>query len=123
MYVSLAMVGILYGSFLPLCFAFGAELTFPLQPALVVASMMMVAYGYTFPVSVLSAHIVGEREGDHLLDEDELIEIKRWRSLCVLSMIIPVALIACALHIIAKPIALYSMVASSSNCLFCIKSQ
>ena len=39
-------------------------------------------------------YILSEGQDDHLLDEEELIQVKRWRSMGVFSMMVPAALIA-----------------------------
>ena len=62
----------------------------------------MAADGFTFLLSVSAVQIVAEGQDDHLLDEDELIKVRRWRSVCVFAMLVPSALIAFSLSFFIK---------------------
>ena len=91
---SLITFGVVYGSLVALCFAYGGELTFPLQPALVVGTMTMASEMFAFFQSNLAIYILSEGQDDHLLDENDLTQVRRWRSMLVFSMNVPAALIA-----------------------------
>ena len=57
----------------------------------------MAASGFTFLLSMLAAQILSEHDYDHKLEKGELSKERKWRSICVLAMLIPAALIAFSL--------------------------
>jgi len=83
MFVLFALVGIVEYSYLPLCFSYGAELTFPLEPTLVTGTITMLSFIVAFGFSMLGAFIMKEGKDDEKLPEDELDQIKKMRSIFV----------------------------------------
>ena len=62
----------------------------------------MAANGFSFLLSIIAVEILAPGQNDHLLDEDELTAMKRWRSVCVFAMLVPSALIAFSLSFFIK---------------------
>ena len=60
--------------FIPLCLAFGAELTFPLKPALVQGTFTLAGSAGAFIFSAVGGLITHARKSDELLDEAELLQ-------------------------------------------------
>ena len=65
-------MGIIEYGYIPLCFSYGAELTFPLEPTLVTGTMTLLSYVFAFGFSILGAFMIKEGKDDKLLPEDEL---------------------------------------------------
>ena len=93
--IGVLMVGGFFSTgYVPLCFSYGSELTFPLQPALVNGMLAMAGSVASFLLSLLGAFLNKEREGDDLLEPDELLAARRFRSKSVLAMMTISALVA-----------------------------
>ena len=70
----LMLFGFCYMGFIPLCLAFGAELTFPLKPALVQGTFTLAGSAGAFIFSAVGGLITHARKSDELLDEAELLQ-------------------------------------------------
>ena len=79
----LMLFGFCYMGFIPLCLAFGAELTFPLKPALVQGTFTLAGSGSAFIYSAIGGLIFHSRKSDELLDETELLHTQRVRACTV----------------------------------------
>jgi len=86
-YILFGLLGFSAIGFVPLCFAFGAELTFPLEPTLVTGTMTSFGSIVGGAISLLGALVIKDRASDDDLPEDELIELRRTRSLYVVFLI------------------------------------
>ena len=80
-------LGLFCTAYVPLCISYGAELTFPLSPALVVGTLTLMGSAASFLLSLLGAFIIHEGKEDDLLSEDDLIQVRRWRSKSVISIL------------------------------------
>merc|ERR1712110_1316032 len=69
----------------PLCFSYGAELTFPLQPALVNGMLAMACSASSFLLSILGSFLNKEREGDDKLGPEELLDARKFRGKSVVA--------------------------------------
>ena len=67
-----AVLGSTVVGYMPLCFSYGAELTFPLQPALINGTLTLLGSGAAGVFTVLGAFLVKEGADDDLLTPDEL---------------------------------------------------
>ena len=67
------LLGFFCTAYIPLCLSYGAELTFPLSPALVNGTLTLMGSGASFFLSLLGAFMNHEGNNDHLLGGDELI--------------------------------------------------
>ena len=90
----LEVLGLFGTGYIPLCLSYGAELTFPLAPALVNGTLTMVGSGCSFALSLLGAFMNNEGQDDHLLDDEELMQVRRLRSKNVIAILIVASLIA-----------------------------
>ena len=90
----LTLVGFFCTAYIPICICFGAELTFPLQPALVNGTLGMIASGSGFLLSGLGALLNHEGQYDDLYSPDELIMKRRQRACTVMFMLAITALMA-----------------------------
>ena len=54
---SLEVLGFVGTGYIPLCLSYAAELTFPLEPALVNGAVMLVGSGFSFVLSLLGAYL------------------------------------------------------------------
>ena len=90
----LTLVGFFCTAYIPLCICFGAELTFPLQPALVNGTLGMIASGSGFLLSGLGALLNHEGQYDDLYSPDELIMKRRQRACTVMFMLAITAFMA-----------------------------
>ena len=61
--------------YVPLSITYGAELTFPLQPALVNGTLIMCGSISSFVHSLVGTWMFTEGENDHLLSPEDLIEV------------------------------------------------
>ena len=96
------LLGFNWMAFLPLIILFGAELTFPLQPALVSSTLMLIGFPPAFLFSLLGAYITRERKSDELLSDAELHQEKIFRSCTVISMVTITSLIAFGISFFIK---------------------
>ena len=80
-------LGFVSTGFIPLSLSFGAELTFPLQPALVNGTLTLLGSAAAFLLTLVGSFLNHEGNNDHLLAPEELEEAKKQRSLMVLSML------------------------------------
>ena len=69
----MTLFGLAFLGYFPLCLSFGAELTFPLQPALVNGTLLLICSGTAIFFSSLGAYMTSEQEGDDSLGEEELL--------------------------------------------------
>ena len=67
------ILGFVATGYIPLCLSYGTELTFPLQPALVVGTLTLLGSASSFILSLLGAFMNHEGKNDNLLTEEELI--------------------------------------------------
>ena len=79
--------GLFYMAYIPLCLSFGAELTFPLQPALVNGTFTLAGSASAFIFSTLGGFITHERRRDDLLGEEELLSIEKQRACWVIFIV------------------------------------
>ena len=96
------LLGFVSTGYIPLALSYGAELTFPLQPALVNGTLTLLGSGAAFTLSLAGAYMNHEGNNDHLMDPDELAEVKKQRSLVVLSMLAVGSRVAFILSFIIK---------------------
>ena len=89
-----ALLGLFAIGYVPLSFAYGAELTFPLQPALVNGTLTLLGSFTAFLLSLLSAFIIEPGDGQDELPEEEQNEIQRGKSIYVISIVLITTLIA-----------------------------
>lgn len=97
-----ALLGLFAIGYVPLSFSYGAELTFPLQPALVNGTLALLGSFTAFLISLLGAYLVKEGEDDDLLSPDELIVVRRRRSKYVVSILIVTTTMAVVLAFVIK---------------------
>ena len=90
----LTLVGFFCTAYIPLCICFGAELTFPLQPALVNGTLGMIASGSGFLLSGVGALLNHEGKYDDQFEPDELIMKRRQRACTVMFMLAITAALA-----------------------------
>ena len=102
MYGLFALLGFCAVGYVPLCFSYGAELTFPLQPALINGTLALLGSGAAGVISFLGAFLAKEREGDEDLAEDELNKVQRRRSMHVLLILAITGVIATVLSFVIK---------------------
>ena len=95
-------LGFLCTAYIPLCLSYGAELTFPLSPALVVGTLTLMGSASSFLLSLLGAFINHEGKDDHLLSSEELIQVRRWRSKSVIAILGVTSFIAFVLSFFIK---------------------
>ena len=67
------ILGFFCTAYIPLCLSYGAELTFPLQPALVNGTLTLMGSAASFLLSLLGAFMNHEGKNDNLLNEADLI--------------------------------------------------
>jgi len=67
------ILGFFCTAYIPLCLSYGAELTFPLSPALVNGTLTLMGSVAAFLLSLLGAFMNHEGKEDHLLNDDDLI--------------------------------------------------
>ena len=99
---AMSILGFFATGYIPLCISFAAELTFPLQPALLNGSMTLIGSGFAFCLSLLGAFVNQPGSLDHELSADEQLEIRRWRSKSVIAILLICALIAFVLSLFIK---------------------
>ena len=81
------MLGFVSTGYIPLALSYGAELTFPLQPALVNGTLTLLGSAAAFILTLAGTYMNTDGKVDHLMDPQELAEVKKQRSLTVLSML------------------------------------
>ena len=79
--------GLFYMAYIPLCLSFGAELTFPLQPALVNGTFPLAGSASAFIFSTIGGFITHKRRRDDLLGEEELLSIEKQRACWVIFIV------------------------------------
>ena len=92
--VSLLFGGFFCTGYIPVCFTYANEITFPLQPALVNGMLSMVGYISSWLMSMLGAFLINDHESDELLPPDELNALRRWRTMQTVSMMTISSIIA-----------------------------
>ena len=98
----MTLVGFFCTAYIPLCICFGAELTFPLQPALVNGTLGMIASGSGFLLSGLGALLNHEGQYDEQFSEEELTMKRRQRACTVMFMLAIAALMAFVINCFIK---------------------
>ena len=78
------VLGFFCTAYIPLCLSFAAELTFPLEPALVNGTLTLTGSAAAFILSLVGAFMNHEGKDDDLLSEKELIEVRLLRTCAVL---------------------------------------
>ena len=96
------VLGFVSTGFVPLSLAYGAELTFPLQPALVNGTLTLLGSVSAFVHSMFGAYMNTVGKHDHLLSPDELIYVRQLRSKTVISVLAITSFIAFLLSFIIK---------------------
>lgn len=97
--VSLLLMGFSSVSYIPLSFSFAAELTFPLQPALVNGAMLLAGQASAFVQSLLYAFSLNvmttERDGTPVPEDELLIrqQDRVWWTIFIMIMVTAVALL------------------------------
>ena len=77
MFIGLCEVlGFFSTAYIPLSLSFGAELTFPLQPALVNGTLTLLGSASAFIFALVGTYMNTEGKDDHLLTPEELVEVK-----------------------------------------------
>lgn len=99
---SLEVLGFVGTGYIPLCLSYAAELTFPMEPALVNGAVMLVGSGASFILSLLGAFLNHTGRHDDEYEDDELLRIRQWRSKSVIGILFVAALVAFVLAIIIK---------------------
>ena len=89
-------------SYIPLCISYGSELTFPLQPALVNATLIMLGSTSSFILAIMGAYMLAEGENDSLLDPKDLLIVRQSRSKSFLSITIVTSIVAFVLSFVIK---------------------
>ena len=101
--VGLLLVGGFFSTgLIPLCFAYGSELTFPLQPALVNGMLSLAGAITSFLLSLLGAFLIKEQPEDEDLGPDELRVVTRFRAKCVVLLMTVAALVALIMSFFIK---------------------
>ena len=95
-------LGFFATGFIPLSLSFGAELTFPLQPALVNGTLTLLGSMSGFVFSMIGAYMNTEGKDDHLLSDDELVYVKQLRSKTVLGVLATASMISFVLSLVIK---------------------
>ena len=70
------VIGFFATGFIPLSLSYGAELTFPLPPALVNGTLTLIGSASAFILSMVGAYMNTEGKNDHLMDPEELVYTK-----------------------------------------------
>ena len=96
------LLGFFSTGFVPLALSYGAELTFPLQPALVNGTLTLLGSISSFVLGLMATYMNTEGREDHLLSPEELIIVKRKRSKAVMSALAVTAGIAFILSFFIK---------------------
>ena len=96
------VLGFISTGFVPLSLAYGAELTFPLQPALVNGTLTLLGSASAFAHSMFGAYMNTVGKDDHLLSREELLYVRRLRSKIVISVLAVSSFIAFMLSFIIK---------------------
>ena len=78
------MLGFFCTAYIPLCLSFGAELTFPLEPALVNGTLTLTGSASAFLLSMLGAFMNHEGKDDDSLSDEELLRVRRLRTCTVI---------------------------------------
>ena len=81
------LFGFVFIGYFPLGLSFGAELTFPLQPALVNGTQILFGASSAVFFSSLGAYLTRERQEDELLGADELLQERRFRTIVVVFLV------------------------------------
>ena len=74
--------GFIGTGYFPLCFAYGAELTFPDSPALINGMMTMSGSSMSVVIGLLGTFVAADRDSDPV-GEEELIELKQLRAVLI----------------------------------------
>ena len=101
-FIGFALLGFCAIGYVPLCLSYGAELTFPLQPALINGTLTLIGSFSSFLIATFGAFLVKEGSDDDNIPEEELLKIKRWRGKYVLIVVIVTTFIATILSFIIK---------------------
>ena len=96
------LLGFVSTGFVPLALSYGAELTFPLQPALVNGTLTLLGSVFSFILGLMATYMNTEGKNDHLLSPEELNHVKRQRSKAVISALAVAAGIAFLLSFCIK---------------------
>lgn len=89
-------------SYFPLCFSYGAEMTFPVQPALINGTMTLTGALLSVIIGIIASFLARERDSDLLLEDEELLEQRRFRGAYVCSTMCIATLIAFVLNFFIK---------------------
>ena len=92
--VNLLIGGFFCTGYIPVCFTYASEITFPLQPALVNGMMSILGYLTSWLMSMLGTFLINDHESDEELPPDELNHLRRWRTIQVVSMMTLSAILA-----------------------------
>ena len=95
-------LGFAHVSYIPLCISYGSELTFPLEPALVNATLIMLGSTFSFILAIVGASMLVEGENDSLLDPEDLLSARQSRSKSFLSITIATSVVAFVLSFVIK---------------------
>ena len=76
MFLIFGTLGFFAIAYVPLCFSYGAELTFPLPPALINGTLTLIGSAMAFLISFIGAFFVKKGKDDDDLEPDELIKVQ-----------------------------------------------
>jgi len=88
--------------YFPLCFAYAAELTFPISPALINGVVTMSGSMMSVLIGLFGTYIASDRDNDDLLESDELSNIKKLRAMVIVASMPATGLLAFALNFCIK---------------------
>lgn len=99
----LLIIGGIFGTgYFPLCFAYSAELTFPMQPALIDGLMNLIGAVVAFLFGLAGSFLAAEKAGDDELEPEELRTVQQYRSIHVTSLMATATGIAFCLNLCIK---------------------